>query len=101
MADAAGAAIRPHFRNRVAVEDKPDRSPVTIADRAAEAAIRSLIERAWPDHGIYGEELGQTRTDAEWVWVIDPIDGTRAFISGLPMFGTLIALAHRGRPVLG
>jgi inositol-phosphate phosphatase/L-galactose 1-phosphate phosphatase/histidinol-phosphatase len=63
--------------------------------------MRALIERHYPEHGILGEELGQIRLDAEWVWVIDPIDGTKVFISGLPLFGTLIALARRGRPVLG
>jgi len=101
LADAAGAAIRPHFRTRVAITDKPDNSPVTIADQNAEAAMRQLLAAECPEHGIHGEELGVERPDAEWVWVLDPIDGTKAFISGLPMFGTLIALCRRGRPVLG
>ncbi len=101
LADAAGAIIRTHFRTPVAVEHKPDASPVTIADREAEAAMRELIERAYPDHGIRGEELGDIRVDAEFVWVLDPIDGTRSFITGKPLFGTLIALCGDGRPVLG
>ena len=101
LADAAGAAIRPHFRRLQAVEDKSDRSPVTVADREAEAAMRRLIAARFPDHGIIGEEFGREREEAEFVWVIDPIDGTKSFISGVPLFGTLIALARRGRPILG
>ncbi|MBM3573977.1 MAG: histidinol-phosphatase, partial [Alphaproteobacteria bacterium] len=101
LADAAGAAIRPHFRADVAVTDKDDSSPVTVADHAAEAAMRRILAAACPDHGIHGEEMGVERLDAEWVWVLDPIDGTKAFISGLPLFGTLIALCRHGRPVLG
>ena len=101
LADAAGEAIRPYFRRPIAVDDKPDLSPVTIADRAAEAAMRQLIAQRFPDHGIIGEEFGREREDAEFVWVLDPIDGTKSFISGVPLFGTLIALAHRGCPFLG
>jgi inositol-phosphate phosphatase/L-galactose 1-phosphate phosphatase/histidinol-phosphatase len=101
LADAAGAAIRPYFRRTLAVDDKPDRSPVTAADRAAEAAMRRLIAARFPDHGIIGEEFGAERDAAEFVWVLDPIDGTKSFISGVPLFGTLIALAERGRPILG
>ncbi len=101
MADAAGAVIRPHFRTGIAIVDKADESPVTIADRDAETAMRRLIEDTFPDHGILGEEHGAVRTDAEFVWVLDPIDGTKAFISGVPVFGTLIALLQGGRPVLG
>ena len=101
LADAAGEAIRPHFRQPLVVDDKPDLSPVTIADRAAEAAMRRLIAANFPSHGILGEEFGREREDAEFVWVLDPIDGTKSFISGVPLFGTLIALAHRGRPILG
>ena len=84
-----------------AVDTKPDQSPVTVADREAEAAIRDLIARHHPEHGVYGEEYGRSGLDAEHVWVIDPIDGTKSFITGRPLFGTLIALLHRGRPVLG
>lgn len=101
LADAAGAVIRPYFRTPIAVEDKPDDSPVTIADREAEAAIRSRIAEQFPGHGIVGEEHGSERADARYVWVIDPIDGTKSFISGLPLFGTLIALLEEGRPILG
>ncbi|MGH7048559.1 MAG: histidinol-phosphatase [Stellaceae bacterium] len=101
LADAAGAAIRPYFRRPLAVEEKPDLTPVTIADRAAEEAMRRLIERRFPEHGIVGEEFGRVREDAELVWVLDPIDGTKSFISGVPLFGTLIALLHAGEPVLG
>jgi len=74
---------------------------VTVADRNAEAAMRRVLAAECPDHGILGEEYGSERADSEWVWVLDPIDGTKAFISGLPLFGTLIALCHRGRPMLG
>jgi inositol-phosphate phosphatase / L-galactose 1-phosphate phosphatase / histidinol-phosphatase len=101
LADAAGAEIRPHFRQPLAVDDKPDLTPVTAADRAAEAAMRELIETNFPKHGIVGEEFGRVREDAEFVWVLDPIDGTKSFISGIPLFGTLIALTHRLRPILG
>lgn len=101
LADAAGEAIRPWFRSRLDVQRKGDGSPVTQADRAAEGAIRERIADLYPDHGVLGEEFGSERADAEWVWVIDPIDGTSAFVSGLPTFGTLIALVHEAKPVLG
>jgi inositol-phosphate phosphatase/L-galactose 1-phosphate phosphatase/histidinol-phosphatase len=101
LADAAGEVIRPYFRQHLTVDDKPDASPVTIADRAAETALRRLIVARFPDHGILGEEFGSERVDAEYVWVLDPIDGTKSFISGVPLFGTLIALTRRGRPVVG
>jgi inositol-phosphate phosphatase / L-galactose 1-phosphate phosphatase / histidinol-phosphatase len=101
LADTARRIVRGYFRQPVTVEDKADASPVTIADREAEAAMRRVIGEAAPDHGILGEEYGPERVDAEWVWVLDPVDGTKAFITGKPSFGTLIALLHRGRPVLG
>ncbi len=101
LADVAGAAIRPYFRRPIAVDDKPDLSPVTAADRAAETAMRQLIAARFPAHGIIGEEFGREREGADFVWVLDPIDGTKSFISGVPLFGTLIALAHQGRPILG
>jgi histidinol phosphatase-like enzyme (inositol monophosphatase family) len=101
LADAAGEAIRPHFRQPLKVDDKPDLSPVTAADRAAEIAMRRLIRAEFPEHGIIGEEYGAEREEAEFVWVLDPIDGTKSFISGVPLFGTLIALAQYGRPILG
>jgi histidinol phosphatase-like enzyme (inositol monophosphatase family) len=101
LADAAGAAIRPYFRTALAVDDKADLSPVTAADRAAETAMRRLIAARFPEHGIIGEEYGRARADAEYVWVLDPIDGTKSFISGVPLFGTLVALARHGVPVIG
>ncbi len=101
LADRAGEVQRRYFRTPVAVETKADESPVTVADREAEAAMRELIRASFPDHGILGEEHGGDRLDAEFVWVLDPIDGTKAFITGRPLFGTLVALAHVGRPVLG
>jgi len=101
LADAAGAVARRYFRQKLAVDDKADTSPVTVADREAEAAMRALIAAEYPEHGIFGEEHGAERIDAELVWVLDPIDGTKSFISGVPLFGTLIALLHRGWPVLG
>ena len=101
LADASGAVIRRYFRTDVAVEDKPDASPVTRADREAETAMRRLIEEAYPEHGIIGEEHGTVRAEAEYVWVLDPIDGTKSFIAGVPLFGTLIALLEDGKPILG
>ncbi len=101
LADAAGAVIRPAFRTQLAIDEKPDLSPVTAADRTAEQAMRRLIEARFPDHGIIGEEFGRLRPEAEFVWVLDPIDGTKSFISGVPLFGTLIALTERGRPLVG
>ena len=101
LADAARPIVARHFRTPVTIDDKSDSTPVTIADREAESAMRALLGEHAPQHGIFGEEHGAVRTDAEHVWVLDPIDGTKAFITGLPIFGTLIALLHRGKPVLG
>ena len=101
---AASAAILPLFRADHGLEDKGSPKgfdPVTAADRGAEAAIRKLISEHFPDHGVIGEEYGADRPEAEFVWVVDPIDGTRAFIAGLPVWTTLIALRHEGEPVLG
>ncbi|MBV9116257.1 MAG: inositol monophosphatase family protein [Acetobacteraceae bacterium] len=100
-ADVAGAAIRPLFRARLAAELKTDRSPVTIADRSAEQGMRAVLAERFPDHGIEGEEFGLDRPGAGLRWVLDPIDGTRAFITGRPTFGTLIALLEDERPILG
>ncbi len=83
------------------VEDKADQSPVTKTDRECEALMRDMIAARFPDHGIYGEEYGAENTDAEFVWVLDPIDGTKSFISGKPLFGTLIGLMQGGAPLLG
>ncbi|MHA7820425.1 MAG: histidinol-phosphatase [Erythrobacter sp.] len=101
LADAAGAAIRPLFRGVWAEERKEDRSYVTEADRAAEAAMRKLIEAERSDDGILGEEYGTRNEGAGRQWVLDPIDGTTSFIAGRPIFGTLIALLQDGWPVLG
>jgi histidinol phosphatase-like enzyme (inositol monophosphatase family) len=101
LADAAGAAIRPHFRSAVGIEIKPDASPVTIADRAAETAMRAIVEVERPNDGIIGEEFGDHQPGSRRTWVFDPIDGTRSFIAGRPIFGTLIALLEDGVPVLG
>jgi histidinol phosphatase-like enzyme (inositol monophosphatase family) len=103
LADAASDSIMPHFRAAAQVDNKaaPSFDPVTIADRSAEQAMRGLINAEYPDHGIDGEEFGTERTDAEFVWVLDPVDGTRAFITGLPVWGTLIGLTRHGKPVLG
>ena len=102
LAEQSGAFIRPHFGRRdLAVETKSDASPVTLADRGAEELMRGLLARKFPAHGLIGEEFGSDRPDAEFVWVLDPIDGTKAFITGVPLWGTLIALLHQGQPVLG
>ncbi|HLJ62924.1 MAG TPA: histidinol-phosphatase [Stellaceae bacterium] len=101
LADTAGTILRRYFRQTLAIDDKADLTPVTIADREAEGAMRVLIESAFPAHGIIGEEQGALREHADYVWLLDPIDGTKSFISGVPLFGTLIALTYRGSPVLG
>jgi histidinol phosphatase-like enzyme (inositol monophosphatase family) len=101
LADAAGAVARRYFRTGLDADDKADLSPVTIADREAESAMRALLAEQAPGHGVIGEEHGRENEGAEYVWVLDPIDGTKAFITGKPLFGTLIALMHRGKPVLG
>lgn len=101
IADNARALSLPRFRRPVDVTLKGDMSPVTAVDRGVESMLRERIEQAWPTHGLLGEEYGAMRTDAEFVWSIDPIDGTRSFISGWPLWGTLLALVHRGRPVFG
>ncbi len=101
LADASGAIIRRRFRQKINVEIKGDNSPVSDADRETESELRRLIGEAFPDHGVIGEEYGQDRPDAEFVWVLDPIDGTKSFITGRPLFGTLIALCRDGKPILG
>lgn len=101
MADTAGEVLSHYFRTPIAVEAKNDKSPVTKADRDAEIAMRSLIEDAYPDHGIFGEEYDPVNPGAEFTWVLDPIDGTKSFITGKPLFGTLIALTQAGTPLLG
>ena len=109
LADAAGEIIRPYFRADIEIITKDDESPVTIADREAERAMRVIIEAECPEHGIRGEEFpekfgdqsGDGGSDGHWHWYLDPIDGTKLFITGIPLFGTLIGLAHNGKPVLG
>ena len=100
-AEASGAIIRAYFRSGVVVHDKEDSSPVTAADREAETAIRAVLVAECPGHGVIGEEHGSERAGADHVWVIDPIDGTKSFIAGIPVFGTLIALLRAGVPILG
>ena len=101
LSDESAALIRGYFRQDYQVEFKEDESPVTIADRGAEEVMRSLIMERYPDHGIVGEELGNYNAGARYQWVLDPIDGTKAFVSGSYLFGTLIALLEDGRPILG
>jgi len=104
LATASGEAILPFFRTSLGVEDKGSAAgfdPVTAADRAAENTMRSLIKRNFPEHGIVGEEYGNERSDAEYVWVLNPIDGTKSFITGMPAWGTLIALTRNGVPIFG
>jgi histidinol phosphatase-like enzyme (inositol monophosphatase family) len=102
---AAAAIALPLFRADHGLENKAGEGspfdPVTRADKGAEAAIRSLISARYPDHGVIGEEYGEDRPDAEFVWVLDPIDGTRAFVAGLPLWTILIGLRHQGRATLG
>ncbi|HEY3148391.1 MAG TPA: histidinol-phosphatase [Dongiaceae bacterium] len=101
LADASRPILNSYYRRKLDVDIKSDASPVTQADREAEAAIRKLINATYPDHGIFGEEFGKERENAEYVWVLDPLDGTRAFVTGRPTFGTLIALTRNGAPLLG
>ena len=104
LATTSGETILPYFRTSLSIDNKSaghDFDPVTEADRAAEAVMRRLIRANFPQHGIVGEEFGNEHEDAEYVWVLDPIDGTKSFIAGFPIWGTLIALLHKGSPVFG
>jgi myo-inositol-1(or 4)-monophosphatase len=104
LATVSGDAIKPFFRTTLSIEDKSRGGafdPVTAADRAAELAMRAMIREKFPAHGVLGEEFGPERPDAEFIWVLDPIDGTKSFISGMPAWGTLIALTRNGQPVFG
>jgi inositol-phosphate phosphatase/L-galactose 1-phosphate phosphatase/histidinol-phosphatase len=101
LADAARPIVNRHFRSVLTVDRKSDDTPVTIADREAETAMRQMITERYPDHGIIGEEHGTQAGDADYVWVLDPIDGTKSFIAGKPIFGTLIALVVNDVPILG
>ncbi|HSC81879.1 MAG TPA: inositol monophosphatase family protein [Chitinolyticbacter sp.] len=101
LAAASGEVIRAYYRSGLAIDDKDDASPVTRADREAELAMRALIQQERPQDGIIGEEYGEENADADWVWVLDPVDGTKSFTVGRPLFVTLIGLMYRGEPVLG
>ena len=101
LANAARPEIMSRFRTGIAVDAKSDASPVTEADRATERVMRKIINDTYPDHGILGEEYGSENVDAEFVWVLDPIDGTNSFVTGKPLFGTLIALCQNGVPIVG
>lgn len=100
-AAAAAAVIRRFYQRNLDVKTKADKSPVTVADVEAEEAIRKILEQRFPDHGFYGEETGSAGSDREYVWLVDPIDGTKAFVREYPLFSTQIALMHRGELVLG
>ena len=101
LADAAVAVVMPYYKSRILIDTKADTSPVTVADREAESVMRTLIKEKFPNHGIFGEEYGQERIDAKYVWVLDPIDGTKSFVTGKPLFGILISLLEDGVPILG
>ncbi|SMC24936.1 histidinol-phosphatase, inositol monophosphatase family [Andreprevotia lacus DSM 23236] len=101
LADASAAVIRGYYRSTLSIDDKLDASPVTQADREAERVMRELIVANRPADGIIGEEFGDERADADWVWVLDPVDGTKSFTVGRPLFVTLIGLLYKGVPVLG
>ena len=101
LADQSRPLILNYFRRPLSVENKADASPVTVADRETERVLRTLIHERFPDHGLLGEEHGREGVESRYTWVIDPIDGTKSFISGMPTFGTLIALLVGGRPMLG
>jgi histidinol-phosphatase len=97
----AGRVTLGHYQRGVTAERKADNSPVTVADREAEQLLRTLIQRYWPEHGVLGEEYGRSAADAPYTWIIDPIDGTKSFMAGVPLYANLLALTHHGRPLLG
>jgi myo-inositol-1(or 4)-monophosphatase len=101
LASESSNVIKKYFRTDLTVESKSDLSPVTIADKLAEERMREIIQKEFPSHGIIGEEFGSENTDAGYTWVLDPIDGTKSFISGAICFGTLIALLKNGKPIIG
>lgn len=101
MADASGEILRRCFRKDLRFDDKADSTPVTAADREVEQLLRRMIEKEHPDHGIVGEEFGAVRENADTVWVLDPIDGTGGFVTGKPLFGTLVGCLHNGVPIAG
>ncbi|MBS3946636.1 MAG: histidinol-phosphatase [Melioribacter sp.] len=101
LADESGKIIKQYYRTDYRVEIKSDETPVTIADKRSEELIREMIMKEFPDHGILGEEFGEYNPSSEYKWILDPIDGTKSFISGVPLFGTLIALIHNNEPIIG
>jgi len=101
LADESEKIIKKYFRTSLDVDSKEDQSPVTIADKEVELKIREIIKTHYPEHGILGEEFDQTNIESEYIWVIDPIDGTRSFIAGHKDFGTLIALVYNNKPIVG
>ncbi|MGE0605130.1 MAG: inositol monophosphatase family protein, partial [Xanthobacteraceae bacterium] len=104
LAKVAGDAILPFFRTALSIENKKHKGafdPVTAADRAAETAMRALIRKTFPAHGVVGEEFDDVKSDAPYTWVLDPIDGTKSFIAGMPVWGTLIGLCKDDMPVYG
>jgi len=101
LADISANIIKPYFRTGMNIEHKEDNSPVTVADKNAEEAMRKAIVKEYPEHGIIGEEFGSYNEDSEYKWVLDPIDGTKSFICGVLSFGTLIALLKNDEPILG
>ena len=101
LADASGKVITKYFRKNFYLKTKKDKSPVTIADLEAEKVMRGMIEKRFDDHGIMGEEFGNKNIEADYIWTLDPIDGTKSFAVGRPIFGTLISLNYRGKPLLG
>ena len=101
LAEESGKIIRNYWRTDIKVDNKSDSSPVTIADKKSEEVMRELIMKEFPEHGILGEEFGEYKPDSEYQWILDPIDGTKSFICGSTMFGTLIALMKNKEPILG
>ena len=101
LADESGKIINQYWRKEFTIDNKADSTPVTIADKKAEELMREMIMKRFPDHGIIGEEFGEYNSDAEYKWILDPIDGTKSFIHGTVTFGTLIALTQNGKPILG
>ena len=101
LANVSSTIIKKYFRKKITVEAKDDKSPVTVVDKKAEEAMREKILKQYPDHGIIGEEFGISNEQAEYKWVLDPIDGTKSFICGAYSFGTLIALLKNGKPIIG
>ena len=101
LAEESGKVIRNYFRTDINIESKSDESPVTIADKKAEEVMREMIMKEFPEHGIIGEEFGNYNDNAEFTWILDPIDGTRSFILGTPLFGTLISLTQNSKPIIG